>query len=769
MNGMATALNRLPVELAQDVLAHATPTAHLASALSRFFGSATEKHILVAWAHAIVFMNDDGILDRGDRATSIRAINQKYYPDTRALDSPTAWYLRRLLVGLTVSENRRSPTTGPVEWVIPCHVFRVPAVLDFIGRCRRNNGPLDDVVRSWDAPIERRGPNMYVAVPSPDLVARLAEPRLRLVPEGLQVPSLLLYDWEHDDGANFRALVVRLVDLIPTLATATAPMQLWLRLGADERHTFRNYFSAVHAADEVAENLHAPVTLPMVWALVASVEGRVAALDFLVNSEYINLRLLIGWISSEAPSRALMHAWSMIPGPGRALNVWRWLVDRGYQYPSDRCGPMLQSIGWSCDYRTTRTLFMEHDLPLIRAVVDMHDRRLQFGNLAHCVRSWVVAGQCDILSTLAELGALNPSCAFFILELMDTRANPMSPKLLLLLEACSYMDGGVMAVLDAGMEHHVDLALTIAQVVIPKETMGAFIARHSTRRGLLSALLQMPDLSDAVVDQLQAIVRHMFASTNNNPFHPHASDDAVELAMSAACDQTPGAKEAARFLSSLSLDDRVAMFASAVQTLPNLHGSRHCIPAFAPQHWPPWQYALDQLLPSSGSALTEATTSPTYTEQLIAKATGSRPATVDPWQHFDVSVATLLASSVPRPLATILAPVWAVVRLSQVAPRLVITHARWTAHAAQWLWQLRLDQMLLIPAFQPRPVPNWQSTLRSFLSHKRETAARILVQILYLESQYNKKKEYTRPLLAIGSRNPEVIEYARSAGFMLDS
>ncbi|KAI9218756.1 hypothetical protein BC828DRAFT_407302 [Blastocladiella britannica] len=104
-------------------------------------------------------------------------------------------YMRCLLSDLLEREKRSSPLNR-VEVIVPPHVFQVPEVLDFLYSRRQfatiADHPLDQVVREWDVPVTRDDDGKLLFTPTPKQVAMMTEPRLRLVPEGLQhdIPML---------------------------------------------------------------------------------------------------------------------------------------------------------------------------------------------------------------------------------------------------------------------------------------------------------------------------------------------------------------------------------------------------------------------------------------------------------------------------------------------------------------------------------------------------------------------------------------------------
>ncbi|KAI9216165.1 hypothetical protein BC828DRAFT_409737, partial [Blastocladiella britannica] len=229
---MTQVLERFPLELVADVLAVAKPAACIAAASTELAQAAREPAPALAWTHYLLARSDDTIMDKPPAYfQQLPSVANMEYPDTRGLPTPATWLMKRLARKLFFAREDSHDFGG---FSTP---FSMHAVVDYILQPRRFRSiahlSLDDVVREWHVlPVFRESTKTWT-FPAPEpLTACLAAPRLRPVPEGLQLPGQYLLMGELD---LFMATTRRLALLVPTLTSATAPIALWLRLGIDDR------------------------------------------------------------------------------------------------------------------------------------------------------------------------------------------------------------------------------------------------------------------------------------------------------------------------------------------------------------------------------------------------------------------------------------------------------------------------------------------------------------------------------------------------------
>ncbi|KAI9218794.1 hypothetical protein BC828DRAFT_407260 [Blastocladiella britannica] len=236
---------------------------------------------------------------------------------------PATWLMKRLVRGLMYRTIDFQQTLNDLM-LVPSP-FSVPAVADWLLLpCRFSrpiaHRPLDEIVREWDAPaIINVVGDQWIPDTSASLASLLAAPRLRPVFTG-----------ELD---RFKDVVRRLASVSPTLATATAPVTLWMRLGLDDRNSPRTFFSDLWDDDPP------PITLPMYWAAVAAAEGRAAILEFLTAElRILDPRAFTTYLAQVSPSTYMVLSLMIIPSAERGMPTWRWLLAHEYQYPAEDCG-----------------------------------------------------------------------------------------------------------------------------------------------------------------------------------------------------------------------------------------------------------------------------------------------------------------------------------------------------------------------------------------------------------------------------------------------
>ncbi|KAI9215768.1 hypothetical protein BC828DRAFT_46721, partial [Blastocladiella britannica] len=210
----AGALARLPLELVLGILAMSTPSSAIAAVNTELVDAVrSDMQLALAWTHHILAASDASVMDQvpvgcwaaGWWATAA-AMDRSEYPDTRGLPTPATWLMKRLVHGLLEREAQLSddPSIGANPIELAPSPFLVPAVVDFMLQPRRFRSvaaaPLDEVMRAWDVPYVPVPDNPYswtFDAPEP-LAAKLAAPRLRPIPEALQLPGLYLHTSEYE-------------------------------------------------------------------------------------------------------------------------------------------------------------------------------------------------------------------------------------------------------------------------------------------------------------------------------------------------------------------------------------------------------------------------------------------------------------------------------------------------------------------------------------------------------------------------------------------
>ncbi|KAI9224586.1 hypothetical protein BC828DRAFT_412250 [Blastocladiella britannica] len=414
-------MDRLPDELAAAVIAAAHPGAHLPASSAVWARLARGNHapesVPVAWALCLVAQSDISIMARRPKNRKVVAhrhsVERNLFPHTRGLDTPATWLMKRLVFGLLERESLQaslSPKLPATALEVPPHPLESPAVLDYLlspHRFRQRrvaDQPLNEVVAEWDAPAlptnGREFNARWAVTPSAHLAANLAPPALRPVPEALQLPGLFLYTSRLD---LFEATVRRLLAVVPTLATARAPLAVWMRLGLDDRVCMRRILNLAPRTEFRATD----VTLLMYWALVAAMEGQVQAIEFLVREAGLDSVELTKWLGFHAPTIVLFGGLVQFSAADRVMPMWHWLVAHGYKYPESPLDPLTELIVNAAEYQTIRVLFLEHDLPTIRAMEDHEERRTRYKPLRELLITLLVLGICGTgkSTTLNLLGA----------------------------------------------------------------------------------------------------------------------------------------------------------------------------------------------------------------------------------------------------------------------------------------------------------------------------------------------------------------------------
>ncbi|KAI9224769.1 hypothetical protein BC828DRAFT_15324 [Blastocladiella britannica] len=447
-------MDRLPEELLVGILASAcTPASHIPASARLLSHMARIDFVLIAWAHHILARSDASVMSEAPGLNRHRpaTLDAQFNPDTRGLPTPATWLMKRLVRrGLAMREMScaRFDNVPVADLELVENPFTVPAVVDYLLQPHRfrniANMPLDELVRAWDVLFERDSPDgirttWVMSAPEP-LATHLATPNLRPVPEALQLPGLYLLTGELD---QFMDTTRRLAAMLPTLATATAPLTLWMRLGIDDRIATRRSLSVCTSH---ASNTH--VTLPMYWALLAVTEGRVAVLEHLVTDLYVlDLPKLMAFLSQPVYTVYFMRLLVQFSAADRVFPTWHWLYARGYAYPTTGIVSVTELTAQAAEFATLRTFFFEYDKPRILATTLM-PRRVLFTSLVGCNYSWARRGYYEVMIELAELGLMTPYKMLMCLR--QTPPDVITAHLAVIESLCAVLEGGMDAVLAAG-------------------------------------------------------------------------------------------------------------------------------------------------------------------------------------------------------------------------------------------------------------------------------------------------------------------------------
>ncbi|KAI9219267.1 hypothetical protein BC828DRAFT_406836 [Blastocladiella britannica] len=756
-------MDRLPYELATAVVAHAEPSIGAAVALA---GHIAHDQVAVAWAHSLLASGDatygpPQFIQRTKLTLSSGAL------------PPTTPYMQGLAESLC-DGGGQGDRGCPLR-----HVFQSPPVLDYLllpskDRLAAAGEMLDHLVRegrTWSAPGPTSAPyylhygdysaaSYYPPAPPPpptalmgtysaygaafgygtppkSVVAHPPTPeahRLRVVPEALQLPALFLYA---GDMIHFQRAVQSLISGIPSLATATASIRHWLPLCMDDDRLIRGPFPGWASDEFIDDGLDKPVTLPMVWALLAAVEGRAAALDFVVLEIKVvaSVDALISWFSMLAPSQSIMYGFNALPTADRALPVWRWLVDRGYVMailPRLDLFKYLQSMfGHESEVREG------HGLPigdLMPAISGSYIRAVQYGmfiNPGDAIRITSAAFP-DRLQAVLVSTARDPSTLSAILEFSDEAAG---------------------------------------------------------------ATIDWDELMAALFEARFAAVADDDDDDNNNirdPFEWDPKDSALLLSLAtsavasharSSASRQAAAAAAARALDQLSPKSRLATFVYAATSTISLPHDLNTAGQFPdlPSDWPAWQCILDRVLPPSADV--DPKTIAAFVAGSLARRViqrGTDPLRVrlsqlgkfgadTPWTAMDtLPLSQITTLAIPSAASAKLAPVWATAKLAVLAPTAMARAIEYTAAVAPWLWQLRLDVVVLQGSAAETALPPvrwWAGIAATMMRDEMPEAARVVVQNAVADAL----PDFEQELRVLECQFPGVIGFAREAGFAFSS
>ncbi|KAI9221281.1 hypothetical protein BC828DRAFT_405049 [Blastocladiella britannica] len=772
---------QLPSELIAGILATATPTAILAAANSAELAQAVHADPLVAlaWTHHILALSDESIMNVGPARwwPSPADMDTGEYPDTRGLPTPATWLMKRLVRGLMSRQIEYQNTVGvvTVDLALAPSPFTVPAVVDDMLRPSRYRSiaalSLEEVVGKWNVPHAHLGESSAWMFDAPDPVAaRLASPRLRPVPEALQLPGLYLFTGELD---RFFDVTRRLATLLPTLAIAKMPLTLWTRLGIDDREITRRRLSAIHnssTGDTLPE-----ITLPMYWAMVAASEGRASILEFLVTEIGLNAHALSAFLSLESITSYFLPLLVQFSADGRVFPTWHWLLDHGYHYPAEQCGLLVRFVARTAEYTTLSTFFREVDKPRILAVSDLVARKEQFQNVITSLWGWAPLGQFDLLLEFGQLGLLTVESTFHFLTWVkqadhDRIGREISP-------VFSSLDGGVDALVEFGLTSspgNVHRGILVAHLLQPDRFPERMLQNHD-RPLFLDALMSIQSVQ-ALIDHaaLVASVLEQIGSDNgkgpDGAFRAPLVTGIGRLMLRSLCDPGPLGTSSWSAVHALSPALHMRLFGVLVHERLGLDFGDDDPPPAIPNHatsalvagWTAWQFVLDGILPPSLASDRDLTGDANMvalldqgvrgwrhhttrhlrpTENNVPRGppgSGSQSESNNPWLVDQPTAAVVAALAVDPNRYVAGLPLWVVARLCTLAPHVVLAAATFSPATPMWMWQLRLDA----PTATPVPgvgriarLEDWEWILDKVLADERREVALLVLRVVVEETR----------------------------------
>ncbi|KAI9223197.1 hypothetical protein BC828DRAFT_279694 [Blastocladiella britannica] len=801
------ALHRLPNELIADILATSdSNAAHVAAASGLVHAAREYPGVTLAWAHHIIAASDASIMDEAvaDHWTTPASLDKYRFPSTRGLPTPATWLMKRLLRGLAnreyISHNWRFVNRVPVpDLVLDPSPFSVPAVVSYMLRAHRFPTvalvPLDEALRAWDVPpvLDERTYSWTMDVPE-QLATQLAAPCLRPIPEALQLPGLYLYTRGFD---LFKSTVRQLADLLPTLRTAKAPLQLWTRLGLDDRFTTRRDLAQLRIDDDqYMELVLEDITLPTYWAMIAAAEGHRAVLEYLVDELDLEARAFARFLSQQGPTTFVLQSLIQFAAADRVLPTWHWLVEHGYEYPAAECGPITKFVNRAVDYLTVRTLFLECDKPRILATTDLAERLEENQHIPSYIWPWAIEGNVDLITQFAELRILEPSSICGLLHWTLPSSTYLS--LLAVIEPLlPLIVGGVEAIIAYCLrESSWDYGSSIRLIYhVQPDQFADMVAQNYQQKGFVNALMSINDVQDRI--DLAALFTTVveFLSTvepvNSAGMGYPTIYGAGMLVMHALCDIGDLGRSAGAAIDALGGAKRVLLFVSLLQELPKLtYGTgpnempAPTLPAgAAPDGWPTWQCVLERVVPDlleSPADLTENAEAMSLLSRGSRVWQVARPATGQ--LDVDRDTAGYAARWADPPTAEVVAslPVdtdrpdylhelWAAARLAILAPDVALAQAVFSGQTPAWVWRLRLDT-LQQGGNEPtaRRLSNWPALVARVLACGGKHASALhIMQIAYEEQRIHGSPSvnYAGALHGMAKKWPKVLELAHEAGF----
>ncbi|KAI9222192.1 hypothetical protein BC828DRAFT_378989 [Blastocladiella britannica] len=649
------------------------------------------------------------------------------------------------------------------------------AVVDYILQPRRFRSiahlSLDDVVREWHVlPVFRESTKTWT-FPAPEpLTACLAAPRLRPVPEGLQLPGQYLLMGELD---LFMATTRRLALLVPTLTSATAPIALWLRLGIDDRDAVRRGFSTMNNPSNVMEP--ARMTLPTYWAVLAAAEGRASILDFLVAELNVDAHALMAFLSRKLLTSYFLKSLIQFSAATRVMPTWHWLIAHGYHFSAGEFGLLVIYAQHATEYETVRSLFHAFDKPNILA--DPVPSKRSNWRLMSFLEHWARRGHVGLISELAELGALSP---WLILQMLEWNV-PGATILPVIMSIIPLVPGGMDAVISAGLEPHKsnkDVVIKLA-FLLGAQAMTNVVVQHGQRLDILEAILGVQGIQSRVD---HVVLLHYLLEPyvkDGQRIGPElANESQIKLLMRVLCDPGQLGVSAWNALDALSVPQRLQLFTVIAAVAPRLtYVSESEDPApvasvgSSYSEWPTWQWVLDQLLARTQF---DPHTDPTDHDLVLPllhqfflaawdpptrgaaagfvrdEVTGSR------WDAYPTAAA---AAAAPVPIVGTRSPLVFRDDLGTMAPRLAVWAAarlcvlaldatrtagmRLTADTPTWLWQARLDAITAASREQPltgkwAAIPldsTWPEMVDAAIAAGRTGLAQLILQVVAEEQR----------------------------------
>ncbi|KAI9219657.1 hypothetical protein BC828DRAFT_416324 [Blastocladiella britannica] len=187
---------------------------------------------------------------------------------------------------------------------------------------------------------------------SPALATFFATPRLRPVPEALQVPLVFLLRGELDQFKD--------------------------ALGIDDQCVTRGVYSNTRDEGDNDPPLEHRCTLPFHWATIAAARGQASVLEFMVAEGVLDPHAFMQFLSQNTPKDIVIGSPIRLSTEDRVLPTWRWL-------------------------ETLVFFFLEHDRPWLQSIADLRLRQVQCEHLCMVMQRQAAQGHHDLVPALIEL------------------------------------------------------------------------------------------------------------------------------------------------------------------------------------------------------------------------------------------------------------------------------------------------------------------------------------------------------------------------------
>ncbi|KAI9224987.1 hypothetical protein BC828DRAFT_180696 [Blastocladiella britannica] len=704
-------LEHLPHDLLVSVLEHANPGAHIVSA-SSLLSHAQSRAVILAWSHTCLTV-DDWVMQEYFDCDSPSDMD-KMYSDTRGLATPVTWYFKNI-----IKNHRRAQVAGSFEFYDEeadedddegnddikgrHHVFQQTIPLDHLLSPRRwqrymdHNRPLAELVADWDA-----------LVPEDDQQFE-SLPRLRCIPEALQLPAFFLITGEL---SHFESALAGLGPLIPTLATSRAPLRTWMRFGLDDRELIRRVVSQHHGDQDGLDDAVKPITLPMYWALTAAIEGHVQALDYLVSARLLlDVPEWVSWIKTRHITSIVLPSLATRSFEGAVQPTWTWLKAHGYLLPRQYFETTTSLTRTAWEYDTFRWFFIHEDLPELDRLDAEGFAARGYNSSGFDVTDWVVKGHHDLLPVMIEKRLVEPRHMLHYVMIDDWEVGEVKMHQNTLMEiANQHLDGGALAVvatgLDSPTEGVVNLALRLLARIHGDDNAAytMVVADHVNSSELLPIVLSNEDYLARLdlVELLEPLLQAISTGTG-------LSADTQDVLRLISAIQARPDDSWARVLEILDTDymlsDRIELFLALSQRNETATARTN---GDGPATRTDIQHALYSILPPPPSEMYD----PLLTlesdnevlQQTIARVVARGSATrLQPFskggREYTATHPLAGAPTVAGAVACVayqkrtLVPAWIVAVLAQHIPGTVVLCATMSRRSPLWLWQLRVDAL----------------------------------------------------------------------------